>query len=277
MRQHDEIGDALVVHRQGSSDARGYRAYTTDVYVNLQTRTATDIASFRGIRNLTGGGGRNVLVGDGTQESLTGGTGRNLLISGGGSGQLIGGGAGDILIGGVTAYDQDPDSLWAILDYWSESADDYPTRVENLRLGNGVPQLDTGVSVFGGGAANTLTGNGDETQGVLNLFYLTQAGTITDQQPSEVAVVLDAGAAPGAGVGGPFRSRPADPAVPVGDDLSGRPGPADLEAGPGSVTGTAGVLLHGARQPGSAEDVLIQDLAWCDGWQPFPGLDAGIR
>jgi hypothetical protein len=278
MRQHDGIGDALVVNGQGASDALGYRAYTTDVYVNLQTGTATDIASFRGIRNLTGGGGRTVLVGDGTQESLTGGTGRNLLISGGGSGQLIGGGAGDILIGGVTAYDQDPDSLLAILAYWTESADDYPTRVENLRLGNGVPQLDAGVSVFGGGAANTLTGNGDETQGVLNLFYLTQAGTITDQQPSEVAVVLDAGAAPGAGGGGPFRSRPADPAVPaVGDDPSGRPGPADLEAGPGSVAGTAELLLRSARQPGSAEQTLALELAWCDGWQPFPGLDVDVR
>src|SRR5262249_62251937 len=93
--------------------------------------------------------------------------------------------------GGATAYDQDPDSLWAILDYWAGSSDDYATRVQNLRLGNGVPQLEAGISVFDGGAANTLTGNGDATQGVLNLFYVTEAGTITDQQPDEVVVDLD--------------------------------------------------------------------------------------
>ncbi len=275
MRQHDLINDALVLNGQGTSDALGYRAYTTDVYVNLQTGTATDIASFTGIHNLTGGGGNNILVGDGTQDSITGGTGRNLLISGGGSGTLTGGGAGDILIGGITAYDQDPDSLAAILAYWAGSTDDYATRVANLRQGNGVPQLEAGISVFDGGAANTLTGNGDETQGVLNLFYVTEAGSITDQQPDEVAVDIDAGTAPYGGSGRPSRFRPlTTPAGAAPDERSGQLGPT-AHAAPQDLGGPVGLLPHGARPPHSVEPTLALDLVWCGGWQPFGGLDLG--
>jgi hypothetical protein len=277
MRQHDLINDALALNGQGKSDALGYRAYTTDVYVNLQTGTATDIASFTGIRNLTGGGGNNILVGDGTQDSITGGSGRNLLISGGGTGQLTGGGAGDILIGGVTAYDQDPDSLEAILAYWAGSTDDYATRVANLRQGNGVPQLEAGITVFDGGAANTLTGNGDEIQGALNLFYVTEAGTITDQQPDEVAVDIDAGSAPRGGSGSPSRFRP--PITPAGaapDERSGQLGPTAHAAPHGLGGGTAGLLPRGAHPPNSVEQALPLDLVGCSGWQPFGGLDLGI-
>lgn len=264
MRQHDRIGDALEVNGEGVSDRLGYVAYTTDVYVNLQTGTATDIAAFRGIRNLTGGGGNNILVGDGTLETITGGTGRNLLISGGGKGQLLGGGRGDILIGGITAYDQDPDSLWAILNYWAGSSDDYATRVANLQLGKGVPQLEAEVTVFGGGATNTLTGNGNEKQGVLNLYYLTIAGAITDQQPSEVAVLLDAGGAPRGGSEFPRRLQTV---IRAAATTNLRPGlPAET---PMPVPGTVGF-----RQSVPAGQSQAVELAWRSGWQPFDALDA---
>jgi hypothetical protein len=201
VRQHDRIGDALTLNGQGQSDALGYVAYTTDVYVNLQTGVATDLAGFSGFHHITGGAGNNILVGDGTQDSITGGSGPNLIISGGGSGQISGGGAGDVLIGGTTAYDQDQASLQAILAYWAQSGDDYATRVANLAAGNGVPQLAAGSTVFANGAANTLTGNGNEGTGALNLFFYTEAGGApTDQQPSEVALDLDAG---GPAQGGP--------------------------------------------------------------------------
>jgi hypothetical protein len=190
MRQHDLIQDALTLNGQGTTSV-GYVAYTSDVFVDFQLGVATDIASFSGISQITGGAGRNILVGDGN-ESITGGTGVNLIISGGGSGRIIGGGAGDILIGGSTAYDQDQASLQAIMDYWTLSGDAYATRVANLQAGNGVPQLAAGVSVFANGAANTITGNGNEGTGALNLFFYTNAGGLpTDQQPSEVAVNLD--------------------------------------------------------------------------------------
>ncbi len=182
----------------GGMNTLDYSAYTTGVDVNFQTGTATGMTGGLGnIQNVIGGQGSNILVGDGN-ENLTGGTGPNLLISGGGTTQLTGGGAGDILIGGTTAYDTDDASLQAILTYWTTSGDDYPTRVANLRAGNGVPQLEGGVTVFDNGAANTLTGNGNEAAGVLNLFYATEAGTVADQQPDEVVVDIDNPAAPSA-------------------------------------------------------------------------------
>jgi hypothetical protein len=191
MRQHELIQDALTVNGQGNT-ALGYVAYTTNVFVDLQLGVATDIAAFSGLSRITGGGGNNILVGDGN-EDIIGGSGRNLIISGGGSGQLVGGGQGDILIGGITAYDQDFNSLQAILAYWTGSGDDYLTRVANLRAGNGVPQLEAQITVFASGAANTITGNGDEAKGILNLFYVTETGTVTDPQPSEVVVDIDDG------------------------------------------------------------------------------------
>jgi len=199
MRRHDLIQDALTLNGQGNT-AIGYVAYTTDVFVDLQLGVATDIAGFSGLSRITGGGGNNILVGDGNEDIL-GGSGRNLIISGGGTGHITGGGQGDILIGGVTAYDQDFNSLQAILTYWTSSGDDYATRVRNLRAGNGVPQLEAQITVFDGGAANPLTGNGNKALGILNLFYVTEAGTVTDQQPSEVVVDIDGGFGPRGGVG----------------------------------------------------------------------------
>lgn len=189
MRQHALIDDALTLNSQGQ-DRVGYVAYTTDVYVNFQTGQATDIAALNGTFDLTGGGGNNILVGDG-RENITGGSGHNLIISGGGTGQITGGGAGDILIGGTTAYDQDFNSLQAILNYWTTSGQSYRKRVANLRAGNGVPQLEAGITVFDNGAANTITGNGNKSQHVFNLFYVTEAGTVTDQQRKEEVVDID--------------------------------------------------------------------------------------
>ncbi len=199
----DGTGVDGAIQGSGGANALDYTAYTGDVYVNLQEGIATGVGAVMNIQTVIGGQGSNILVGDGN-ENLTGGPGQNLLISGGGSGQLTGGGAGDILIGGATAYDTDDASLQAILSYWTTSGDDYPTRVANLRAGNGVPQLEGGITVFDNGAANTITGNGSEDQGLFNLFYVTEAGTVTDQQPDEMVVDIDnpAGMAPAADHGG---------------------------------------------------------------------------
>ncbi len=189
MRGQGQIDDALTLNSQGQ-DRVGYVAYTADVYVNFQTGQATDIAALHGTFDLTGGGGNNILVGDG-QESITGGSGHNLIISGGGTGQISGGGAGDILIGGTTAYDQDFNALQAILNYWTTSGQGYRKRVANLRAGNGVPQLEAGITVFDNGAANIIIGNGNKSQHVFNLFYVTEAGTVTDPQRREEVVDID--------------------------------------------------------------------------------------
>jgi hypothetical protein len=197
-------GVAPTLNAGSGTNTLDYTGYAGNVLVNFQTGEFTGFSSIANIQNVIGGQGANILVGDGN-ESLTGGTGQNLIISGGGTSQLVGGGAGDILIGGTTAYDTDDASLQAILNYWTTSGDDYPTRVANLRAGNGVPQLEAGLTVFDNGAANTLTGNGNEAQGLFNLFYVTEAGTVTDPQPDEVVVDIDnpAGAPPSANHGGP--------------------------------------------------------------------------
>ncbi len=183
-------GMALSLDAGSGTNTLDYSNDAGNVLANFQTGEFTGFSGVANIQNVIGGQGANILVGDGN-ENLTGGTGHNLIISGGGSGQLTGGGAGDILIGGTTAYDTDDASLQAILTYWTTSGDDYPTRVANLRAGNGVPQLEGGITVFDNGAANTLTGNGSEDQGLFNLFYVTEAGTVTDQQPDEVVVDID--------------------------------------------------------------------------------------
>jgi hypothetical protein len=184
------LGVALTLDAGSGTNTLNYTGLTGNVLANFQTREFTGFSSTSNIQNVIGGQGANILVGDGN-ESFTGGTGRNIIVSGGGSGQITGGGAGDILIGGTTAYDTDDASLQAILSYWTTSGDDYATRVANLRAGNGVPQLEGGVSVLDNGAANTLTGNGNEVQGIFNLFYVTEAGTVTDPQPNEVVVDID--------------------------------------------------------------------------------------
>jgi hypothetical protein len=248
MRQHNLIQDALNLHGQGKTDGVGYVAYQTDVFVDFQLGRATDIASFSGIGQITGGGGHNILVGDG-HEDITGGTGPNLIISGGGAGQILGGGAGDILIGGSTAYDQNPAALQAILAYWTGSGDGYATRVANLLAGTGVPQLAAGVTVFDNGATNLLTGNGSEGTGALNLFFYTNAGGVpTDQQPSEVAINIDG--AGGSGGGASSGAAPVSTSVASGSALAVRMQALTEAASPGaSALGDAALMSLVANRP----------------------------
>jgi hypothetical protein len=60
-------------------------------------------------------------------------------------------------------------SLQAIMNYWSNTTDDYATRVANLLSGNAVPLLDASM-VHDNGGGNTLMGNHGGA-GELNLFY----------------------------------------------------------------------------------------------------------
>jgi hypothetical protein len=148
----------------GGTNSLDYLALTGNVLVDLQTGSATGVGgSIANIQNVTGGGGSNILVGDGG-DVLTGGTGPNLLIAGATASKLIGGGGENILVAGTTVYDKDAVSLQAILDYWA-GTDDYATRVANLTAGNGVPRLDA-TTVTGNGGGGTLLGGPG-----LDLFY----------------------------------------------------------------------------------------------------------
>jgi hypothetical protein len=194
MRRHDLIQDALTLNGQGPSDRVGYVAYTTDVYVNLLTGVATDLAAFTGVHNVTGGQANNVIVADGSETSIngnlmSGSSGRNLIISGGGTGTLYGSGNGDILIGGTTAYDLDRHGeLQAILAEWTRSDLSYTDRVAHILHGDDPldPYALNASNVFDNGAANTITGNSNGN--VVNLYYVTHHDTITDLTAGEVVV-----------------------------------------------------------------------------------------
>jgi hypothetical protein len=173
----------------GNGGSLDYSAYSSSVIVDLQAATATGVGgNIANIQNVTGGTGGsagiyNILVGNGGNK-LTGGNGRrNLLIAGSSSSTLAGGDDEDILIGGTTAYDQNVAALQAIMDYWSNTPDDYATRVSNLLAGNGVPLLDP-TTVTSNGGGNTLIGGPGS-----NLYYGNDADT-TDYDPTSGAVFV---------------------------------------------------------------------------------------
>src|SRR5262249_33385719 len=148
---------ALTLNGAGNTRL-GYAAYTADVYANLRSGVATDVAAFRGVRGLTGGQGHNLLVGDDGDNELVAGPGRSQVIGGGGHDHLVGGGDEDLLIGGRTAYDADRAALTATLAEWGRSDLGYEERVERLLHGaGGVPALNAST-VFDDGAADVLEG-----------------------------------------------------------------------------------------------------------------------
>ncbi len=149
-----------------------YSGASQDVYVNLQTGTATWISgSISNIGDVHGGDGNDILVGNGGNV-LTGGAGRDLLIAGSSASTLIGSEGDDILIGGTTTYDSDQASLNAIRDYWA-GPDDYATRVGNLLGGNGVPTLND--TITNNGSTDVLTGGADR-----DVFFGDFSGDASD-------------------------------------------------------------------------------------------------
>ncbi len=86
---------------------------------------------------LTGGAGNDILLGGAGDDVLFGQGGRDLLIGGLGRDLLLGGPGDDLLVAGATAFDRDAQALQAILAEWA-SGRDYATRVRNLTgTGNG--------------------------------------------------------------------------------------------------------------------------------------------
>jgi Ca2+-binding RTX toxin-like protein len=137
--------------------------------------------------HLEAGGGPAVLLGGCGDDVLVGGKGSNLLIGGFGADRLMGGGGDDILLGGTTAYDSDPEALWAILTEWKRTDLSYSQRVSDLMNGgglNGSFQLNE-ETVFGGAAKDILTGGSGK-----DWFFADGCGMgadkVTDRKMSEV-------------------------------------------------------------------------------------------
>jgi len=94
-------------------------------------------------------------------DKIYGGGGRSVQIGGEGSDDLSGGGGDDLLIGGTTAFDGQAAALLAILREWS-SANDYSTRVTNLRAGTGAILGGTVFRLQASGSDRTVFDDGDK-------------------------------------------------------------------------------------------------------------------
>jgi hypothetical protein len=168
---HDGAAESGSI-RSGSGSSLDYSACTTDVQVNLQAATATDVGgTFAGIQNVTGGSGRNTLMGMNTVnvwnvtgmdkgslgsttvtfisfQNLIGGTATNTFMFSDGagiSGNLDGGGGGSL---DYSAY-----STSVIVDLQTGSATGVGgslVHVQNVTAGTGC----------GSGVYNILVGNG---------------------------------------------------------------------------------------------------------------------
>lgn len=106
--------------------------------------------------NLFGGFGNDVLLGGPGDDVLSGGFGRDILIGGLGRDVLMGRCGQDLLIGGTTAYDTQDSAIQAIASQWNSPAS-YAKRVNNLRTGNKVPQLNS-TTVHDDGERDVLLG-----------------------------------------------------------------------------------------------------------------------
>jgi hypothetical protein len=107
--------------------------------------------------DLFAGGAPAVLLGGEGADDLAGRAGRDLLIGGAGADALSGRGGDDLMIDGTTIFDADEPTLAAIQAAWL-AADDYPTRVANLR-DSFLFTEDPNHTVLDDGVADFLNGN----------------------------------------------------------------------------------------------------------------------
>ena len=169
-------GDDVLAGRGGNDTLRGgagtdtadYSGAAAGVTIKLAINTATSDGdggtdSFNSIENLTGSAFNDTLSGDGLANVISGGLGRDVLIGLGGNDTLIGGsGASNQLLGGlgddtyvVTAND-------SIVEAANEGTDTVNAGVNNFVLSANIENLTfTGTGNFGGtgnASANILTG-----------------------------------------------------------------------------------------------------------------------
>jgi hypothetical protein len=162
-----------------AADSAGKAGVAGGISVNLKTNTATGLrGGIANIRDVIGGAGDDILVGNGGNV-LMGGAGRDVLIAGGAASTLLGGAGEDFLIGGTTAYDADPAGLNAVRDEWARTDVDYQTRKTNLRTG-----LLAGANVVSNGQTNTLTGEADR-----DLYFGATREAIAFEEGEDLVVV----------------------------------------------------------------------------------------
>jgi hypothetical protein len=180
------------------SNTLDYSAYTTDVSVNLQTGTATDLAGITDsgtgrvtIQNVIGGSGNDTLIA---------GADRSILIGGGGADQLVGGSGEDLLIAGTTDYTQpslNAAAFDAILQEWTRTDLGFDDRMSDLLTGSnalGVPANN----VIGGTPIllNSMTVHDDLARDVLtggtgrDWYFIDASDVISNEKPGDAVTMV---------------------------------------------------------------------------------------
>jgi hypothetical protein len=172
----------------GGVNTLDYSGYGGSLLVDLPLGLASLVGrGIRNIRNVVGGRGNAILVGNG-DNTLRGGTGRNLLIAGGRASVLVGNKGEDILIGGATAFDTRVNALLAIMAEWARPGLAYTVRVNHLLRGGGLNRgfLLTGSTVHSNRGGNTLLGGP-----ALDLFFGRKNRDHTDQRSGLGELFID--------------------------------------------------------------------------------------
>jgi Ca2+-binding RTX toxin-like protein len=204
----DYKGVAGVIDGGGGTNTLDYSAYRQPIIVNLTAGTATNVGrGIRGIQNVLGGAGNDVLIGDGANnilcggpgndiiygiggnnvlcgsggnDTLVGGSGRDILIGGPGADVLKAGDGGDILVAGSLAFDTDLARLGALLAEWSRTDLSFGQRIDHLLNGGGLNVLDGAPVLLNAGMVldggrNTLIGGRGQ-----DWFWGTIKGDLAD-------------------------------------------------------------------------------------------------
>jgi autotransporter-associated beta strand protein len=167
---------SLQINAGGGINTLDYSAYVGNVSVIMPLGMATGFSGISNIRNVTGGIGNDLLVGDANPNRLIGGTGRNILIGGAGADTLDASRSqGDnILIGGTTIYDGTANylaALDAVFAEWTRTDLGFAARhgdLQNGENGTGATPLNTvngqlillnNQTVEADGAADTMIGS----------------------------------------------------------------------------------------------------------------------
>jgi Ca2+-binding RTX toxin-like protein len=159
-----------------------YSKYTSTVLVNLKLNLAIAggiTTSVFNIRDVLGGQGNNILVGNGN-NFLSGGNGRDILISGGGTSTLQAGAGEAILIGAHYVFDANLGALGALLAEWSKPIP-YALRVHDLIVSGALNKSTTLVPQPG--VTTLVSGGGLD-------FLIIDAGDVLAKTPRPGEVVL---------------------------------------------------------------------------------------
>jgi hypothetical protein len=161
------IFDGALDGGAGGTNTLDYSDYTSAVAVDLGAGKATGTLGISQFKNVIGGSGNDIIVGDGQTNELSGGAGNDIL-AGGGQNDILTGGAGDdiyVIVNGTQSIVESADEGFDTLAYNNYAVSGVGIIVD---LQNGLAPGTTGVSnienVLGTSEDDTFTGtDSDDT------------------------------------------------------------------------------------------------------------------